>query len=80
MRKFILFSLLVFLAACEEDERFRKTLDESGYTNVKLTGYAPFACGKDDDYGSKFEATNPAGKRVKGAVCCGFLKGCTVRF
>jgi hypothetical protein len=51
-----------------------------GFTNVQTHGYAFWGCSKDDDFSTKFTATNTAGKQVSGVVCGGLLKGQTVRF
>jgi hypothetical protein len=56
-----------------------------GFRNINLISNAPkvmFTCGKEDTVftSSAFSATNLAGEKVSGVVCCGFLKGCTIRF
>lgn len=68
------------LAACTDDEGSRKTLDNYGFTNVNLTGYVPFTCGDDYTFSTGFTALNPQGKSVSGVVCCGWLKGRSVKF
>jgi len=55
-------------------------LKRQGYTEIEMTGYAPLACGKGDVTSSGFRAKSPNGSRVSGTVCCGGLKGCTIRF
>lgn len=55
-------------------------LERQGYTEIEMTGYAPLACGKGDVTSSGFRAKSPNGSNVKGTVCCGALKGCTIRF
>lgn len=76
----ILVAALLSLA-CTDESAARRTLDAEGFTDVRFTGYAFFSCGKDDTTATEFVATNPRGRRVKGAVCCGLVfKGCTVRF
>lgn len=52
----------------------------SGNTNVSIGSRSFFACGKDDSVGWYFTATNAQDKSISGTVCCGFWKGCTVRF
>lgn len=81
---FAFIALLCVLAAtcssCDVDPvRYRKTLEASGFSDVKLTGWQWFVCG-DDTLNTGFEATNPKGQRVSGVVCCGYAKNCTVRF
>lgn len=56
------------------------SLESQGMTNVRTGGAAWFACGKNDKTGIEFTATNPLGRPVAGVVCCGVLKGCTVRW
>ena len=68
------------MIACTDDSNSRRTLENSGYTDIELHGYKAFACGKDDSFSTAFTAKNPQGKQVSGVVCCGITKGCTVRF
>lgn len=84
MRFFILITFIIVLvlyAQMEEDadEQAHHILPAQGYTNIKLHGHSFFVCG-DDLFVSTFTATAPNGTSVEGAVCCGFLKNCTVRF
>ncbi len=66
--------------ACDIDHaRYYDTLEAAGFSNVKLTGFEWFRCA-DGEFNTGFEATNPKGQRVAGTVCCGYVKGCTVRF
>lgn len=55
-------------------------LKSMGFRDIKLNGWAAFACSQDDLPGLHFTATNPVGQPVSGVVCCGLLKSCTVRF
>lgn len=66
---------------CHGDpDHARDTLVRQGYTDVEMTGAAPFSCSKDDWSRDGFRAKGPTGVPVEGAVCCGFWgKGCTVR-
>jgi hypothetical protein len=78
---FCAFIILVFsIVSCTDEGRTVKTLEKAGYSEIQTTGYAAFECGKDDDFHTGFRAKNPAGTLVEGTVCCGFLKGCTIRF
>jgi hypothetical protein len=81
MKKLICIAM-VLTAACvgTDNDGSRRTLDAAGYSNIELTGYKWYGCGQDDSYHTAFSATNPAGKRVSGVVCCGMMKGCTIRF
>ena len=72
--------LLGATTACTSDVQSKQTLLDAGYTEISLTGYAPFACGEGDTFSTSFTALNPKGNRnVKGTVCCGLMKGCTIR-
>lgn len=70
----------VLLSACTAEADTVRTLKASGYSNISTTGFEMFACGEHDNFSTGFTATNPAGQRVSGVVCCGLLKSCTVRF
>lgn len=76
--------LMALLASgtCElsNQDNAKELLERQGYTEIRMTGYAPMACGKGDFTSSGFEANSPNGSRVSGSVCCGGLKGCTIRF
>ena len=78
MSKTIAAALL--LCACTNETDSMRTLRSSGFRDVRLTGWAPLTCSDKDTFSTGFEATNPAGERVSGVVCCGILKNCTVRF
>ena len=70
----------IFLLACTDEDASRRTLDDAGYSNIKITGWEMWGCGDDDTYTTGYTATNPKGKRVSGVVCCGsWGKGCTIR-
>ncbi len=71
--------LLLLATACTDEPRAQRVLEESGYTDVQITGYAWTACSDHDDYKTGFRAKGPTGKQVAGAVCCGVMKNCTVR-
>lgn len=82
MRAAVVAAVAVVAAlSCTSPDRARSTLEASGFTLIKLTGYDAFSCGKGDATCTGFEATGPTGRRVHGAVGCGFGfgKGCTVR-
>ena len=71
--------LLAFmLIACTDEPRSQRVLEEAGYTDITLTGYA-FSCSDSDDYATGFKAKGPTGRRTAGAVCCGVWKNCTIR-
>jgi len=72
--------VLSILSACTNSNKTRETLESSGFTDIEITGYSPFSCSEDDTYKTGFRAKNPKGNPVKGTVCCGLLKNCTIRF
>lgn len=80
MNRSIAITLALTLAACTSPDKARKTLEAEGYKNIKILGYSTLSCADDDGTCTKFEATAPSGRRVQGAVGCGYMfKGCTVR-
>lgn len=80
--KLLIVTVLAFLiAGCTKPESARHTLMQAGYTDIQITGYSFFSCGKDDFYQTGFIAKGPTGMRVEGAVCEGFwFKNSTIRF
>ncbi|CAB4196704.1 hypothetical protein UFOVP1290_224 [uncultured Caudovirales phage] len=80
MKKIFAILFAFTLCGCTNESDSRRTLDNSGFTDIKLHGYAWFACDKNDLFHTEFTAKNPNGKVVSGVVCCGILKSCTVRF
>lgn len=78
--KAIAITIAAMLCSCTNAPDTRRTLEDAGYEDVKIGGYAPFACGKGDTSQTSFTAKNIRGKVVSGVVCCGlFMKGCTIR-
>lgn len=78
--------LLIFFVAmsfynmsCTDNRRSKRILEDLGMTNVKITGHRFFTCGEDDTYSTGFIAYKK-NKKVSGTVCCGIMKGCTVRY
>jgi hypothetical protein len=82
MIKILAISLMsYFLFGCTDNVNAKRILEENGYTNIQFTGYAFFACSKDDTYHTGFTAISPSGKFVSGTVCAGlFFKNSTIRF
>ena len=72
--------IMNILWGCTAPDKSTRILEEQGFTNVEITGYSLFSCGQDDTFSTGFRATNPAGRKIDGTVCCGVMKGCTVRF
>lgn len=79
MRLLIPLLAILALQGCTSRDETKRTLEDYGFTNIVIGGYS-FSCGRDDSFCTSFTATNPAGRPVRGAVGCGFMKGCTVRF
>jgi hypothetical protein len=80
MRMLCAMAALVAMAGCTTEGPSRKALESAGFSKIELKGWSAFACSEDDTFRTKFEATNPAGARVAGVVCCGWWKNCTIRF
>lgn len=79
--KLLLVLLVLPLAGCFTDpDNSTRTLDNLGFTKIEIGGYDAWSCGDDYTYHTKFTAINPNGKKVSGTVCCGFFKGCSVKF
>lgn len=71
----------VSLTGCNED-KITSVLEQQGYSNIVLDGFS-LRCGKEDviPMSQNFEAYNKNSDTfVSGTVCCGFLKGCTIRY
>lgn len=79
MKRMIAIAALLFAAACTDAEEAVDALDTLGMTEIEITGYRWFGCGKEW-FHTGFVAINPKGKRISGVVCAGWLKGATVRF
>ncbi|MGC0154827.1 hypothetical protein ACPRNU_20410 [Chromobacterium vaccinii] len=68
------------LSACSDGDAARKALNGAGYTNIKITGWKPLGCSKDDSFTTGFEARGPTGMQVEGVVCSSMMfKGATIR-
>ena len=73
--------IAIIATGCTDENATRSTLQKSGYTDIEITGYSWFECGKDDTFHTGFKAKNPHGDVVEGTVCCGMVfKGCTIRY
>lgn len=80
MKKFFLLTVACLsLSACTAPDRSKTTLEDAAYSDVRMGGYNFFECGRDDVYATSFTAKNALGKTVRGTVCCGWFKGCTIR-
>lgn len=76
---FFLWCLPLVGCVTSEDEA-RSALRKHGFTNISVDGWALWGCGEQDKVGQRFTAKNAQGEPVDGTVCCGVLKGCTIRF
>jgi len=72
--------LLSLIFACTAPETSRVALEKAGFTDIDVGGWAPFSCSDEDSFKTSFTAKNSNGQVVDGAVCCGWLKNCTIRF
>ena len=79
----IALTLTTLLVGCSDSDTAIKALSGAGYTDIKTTGstgYAWFACGRDDSFATGFTAKGPTGVPVTGAVCSSLLiKNATIR-
>lgn len=79
-----LLALVMASVACEPPrDRVMETLRAYGFTEIDAPSgdWSAFQCSDSDDYlGQKFTAKNAQGLPIKGVVCCGYFKSCTVRF
>jgi hypothetical protein len=78
-------SSIVFLAFVfytdfgTQPKRTIALLKSQGYSDIHLTGYKVFACGRGDFFSSGFKAVKD-GQQIEGVVCSGLFKGATIRF
>lgn len=70
---------LVMLSGCTDPVGAARALRALGLTNIQASGWSLFGCSEDDQYHTRFTATNAAGDAVSGVVCGGWFKGQTVR-
>lgn len=70
--------LMIF--AYSDDSYEEKVLNQLGYTDVQVKGWAPLKCAESDLTSKNFVAKNERGGQVQGVVCCGIFKSCTVRW
>ena len=79
MKKVILgLAIVVILAGCTKPESATRALEASGYTDIQITGYNFYGCGKEN-FHTGFIAKGSNGKPIEGVVCSGWLKGSTIR-
>lgn len=78
-RLLIITAVALALAGCTNPSGAREALLDAGYTNIEIGGYDAWGCGEDDTFATKFTATGPTGRQVRGVVCAGAFKGETIR-
>lgn len=81
MKKIVLVAAIsiALLTRCTDDSGAKRAAEGMGFTNVEITGYRMWGCGRDDSFSTGFRAKNVRGETVTGIVCSGWLKGSTVR-
>lgn len=77
---YLMIVCVVLCASCTDENASRSALTKQGFTDIKIEGVAWWACGEGDSYATKFTAKNSNGMQVSGAVCCGVVKSCTIRW
>lgn len=84
-RAVIVFALAVFgvvavSGGCSEDKAgMQAAVQDFGFTDVTLGGFAWLGCSKDDMFSRTWVGLGASGSRVEGVVCGGWAKGYTVR-
>jgi hypothetical protein len=69
------------LGAWDDPVESAAALKKAGFGKVEVgEDHKLFKCGTSDVSALAFTANNPVGNRVSGIVCCGWWKGCTIRF
>ena len=79
-RRLVILFLITLMAGCTSEPDARRALESEGFTDIEITGYRWFGCGRDDQYQTGFSAINPRGKRIEGVVCSGWLKSAAIRY
>ena len=76
-------SLTGLTMSCEVSENeATRVLEAQGFDDIHLEGAEVVfsRCSDSDSFSRGFRAKNSRGVEVRGVVCCGWLKACTVRF
>ncbi len=79
--------LALLLISCSDvryiplGQRQESAVRSLGFKDPYSTGPVIIGCSEDDSFlnSESFRAIGPDGRNVEGSVCCGWLKGCTVR-
>ena len=82
---FVLFLVIAVAVGISHDPEpdMLRTIESYGMTQPRIVGPGSVIgseCGDDYWYEREFEASNAAGRRVRGYVCCGYSKRCTIKF
>jgi hypothetical protein len=70
---------LAAVGGCTDPKIAQETAEVSGFTDVQVTGYEAWGCGKDDAYHTGFTARGVNGSCIHGVVCSNVFKGATLR-
>jgi hypothetical protein len=71
----------LFQRCIVSDGEAKTAIVRAGFAKPVITGSNWVACREGDKMiGADFEAINASSQKVSGTVCCGILKGCTIRF
>lgn len=70
----------LLLLGCSAPGKSRAALQKAGFTQIEIVGPGLWGCSKDDTFNTRFRAQGPTGNFSQGNVCCGLMKGCTIRF
>nr|WP_086491256.1 hypothetical protein [Novosphingobium panipatense] len=74
------FGIVAASGGCSEDKAgMRAAVQDFGFTEVTLGGFAWLGCSKDDMFSRTWVGLSASGSRVEGVVCGGWAKGYTVR-
>ena len=81
MKFLLLMIALILVVGCTDPQGATRTLENQGYTEIRITGYRWFAGSESDCFVTGFRAKSPIGKPVSGVVTRGLiLKSSTIRF
>ena len=69
----------IALLAFPPREEMQRAVQDFGFRDVHLTGFAILGCSEQDAFRQKWSGRNAAGRPVRGVVCGGLAKGWTVR-
>lgn len=78
----IFYALSLIPTSADAKQHALDLLRAQGYTDIRVEDVNVFACGHGDvpNESAAFRALTVSGIRVEGEVCCGWAKGCTIRY